>query len=482
MKKRFLNICAALFALTVLCSVTVHAADNVYAILYDDGTFVFQYGNTPESGKTVTKTYMVDLNAVYTWDFDALSADTPWYNKRESVRVVNFADKISPTATAYWFCECKNLERVDNIQNLNTTNVTSMASMFDNCSGLTTLDVTHFDTANVTDMQYMFSGCSGLTALDVTRFDTANVTDMRHMFSGCSTLTALDVTRFDTANVTDMYSMFSDCSGLTTLDVTRFDTANVTSMEWMFQNCSGLKVLDLFHFNTAKVTSTQEMFDGCINLETIYTSDKFTIASVTAGYWMFKNCTSLVGGNGTKYDSNHIHKEYARIDTPSAPGYFTEPETHIITSYAGEGGTVTPAGDTRVSVGGSQKYVMTPNPGYRVRSVHIDGAEIGTPSEYVFQKVIRDHNLAVYFERLPRYAITAAVADGGQLSVSLENDGAVTVAVWYAGQNGQFLSVDMKPVSANAGSVTFALPFAYKARVALFDSGFRPLCDPVTVR
>ena len=49
MKRHFLSVCAALFALTVLCSVTAYAADNVYAILYDDGTLVFQHGDTPES-------------------------------------------------------------------------------------------------------------------------------------------------------------------------------------------------------------------------------------------------------------------------------------------------------------------------------------------------------------------------------------------------------------------------------------------------
>lgn len=39
---------------------------------------------------------------------------------------------------------------------------------------------------------------------------------------------------------------------------------------------------------------------------------------------MFKNCESLVGGAGTKCDSGHTDKAYARIDGgTSAPGYFT---------------------------------------------------------------------------------------------------------------------------------------------------------------
>ena len=39
---------------------------------------------------------------------------------------------------------------------------------------------------------------------------------------------------------------------------------------------------------------------------------------------MFSGCTSLVGGNATKYDASHTDKEYARIDTASTPGYFTD--------------------------------------------------------------------------------------------------------------------------------------------------------------
>ena len=40
---------------------------------------------------------------------------------------------------------------------------------------------------------------------------------------------------------------------------------------------------------------------------------------------MFFNCTSLVGGQGTTYDANHIDKAYAHIDGgPSNPGYFTD--------------------------------------------------------------------------------------------------------------------------------------------------------------
>ena len=242
-------------------------ADGVYAILYDDGTFVFQNGNTPESGKTVTNMYDVDLNAVYHYDLMP-----PWYNERESVRVVSFADKITPTSTAFWFYDFENLERVDNIGNLDTSSVTTMKNMFDSCYRL--------------------------TALDVSGFDTSNVTNMYGVFYNCLTLAAVDVSGFDTSKVTNMYCMFFGCKELKQLNMTSFDTANVTNMRYMFLGCSKLK--------------------------DIFVSDKFVTVSVTDSTEMFNYCNALVGGNGTKFDSSHIDKEYARIDTPSAPGYFTD--------------------------------------------------------------------------------------------------------------------------------------------------------------
>ncbi|UKI57957.1 MAG: hypothetical protein L6V81_00295 [Clostridium sp.] len=39
----------------------------------------------------------------------------------------------------------------------------------------------------------------------------------------------------------------------------------------------------------------------------------------------FYNCTNLVGGAGTKYNSSHVDKAYAHIDGgTSNPGYFTD--------------------------------------------------------------------------------------------------------------------------------------------------------------
>ena len=221
----------------------------------------------------------------------------------------------TPTSLYRFFEDLKKLVTITGLEYLNTEKVTDMRFMFNNCSKLTSLDVTNFNTAKVTDMSYMFKGCSALTSLDVTKFDTRNVTTMEGMFSSCSKLPSLDVTNFNTVNVKNMMRMFTGCKALTSLDVTNFNSENVTNMNRMFNNCSKLTSLDVSNFNTKKVTNMSFMFSYCSTLTTIYVNDKFVIDKVTNGSYMFDNCTNLKDYAPSKKDHN-----YANYKT----GYFTK--------------------------------------------------------------------------------------------------------------------------------------------------------------
>jgi len=138
----------------------------------------------------------------------------------------------------------------------------------------------------------------------------------------------LDVSGFDTGQVTTMKGMFYNCSGLTTLDLSSFNTSQVKIMRSMFSGCSGLTTLDLSSFNTGQVDEMNQMFNGCSNLTTIVVGNDWNTGAVTASDAstdMFKNCTNLVGGKGTTFDSSKTDKEYAHIDDrPTNPGYLTD--------------------------------------------------------------------------------------------------------------------------------------------------------------
>ncbi|MCQ2534360.1 MAG: DUF4214 domain-containing protein, partial [Clostridia bacterium] len=162
---------------------------------------------------------------------------------------------------------------------------------------------------------------------------------MSDMFYGCSSLNELDLSSFNTSNVTNMRDMFSDCSSLSELDLSSFDTSNVTNMSDMFYGCSSLNELDLSAFNTNNVTNVDFMFANSTKLSKIYVNNNCNMSEATC-WRTFNNCISLIGGNGTKYDSSHVHGSYAVIDTSDYPGYFTMKKCEV-TFSSGSGATGT---------------------------------------------------------------------------------------------------------------------------------------------
>ena len=306
MKKLFTTLLIALTGIAV-----VHAAQGSAVYNASTKTLTFYYDSQAHSG---------DVGPLPTGN-----TTQPWWSQDTNVsanvqRVVfdpSFAS-LHLTSGYYWFAGLSSLTSINGLEYFNTDQMVNMNSMFRNCSALTSIDLSHFDTQNVTNMYCMFIGCSGLTSLDLSHFDTGNVTNMGYMFY--------------------------NCSNLTTLDVTPLRTPVVTTMEYMFAGCSKLVYLDLIHFNTNRVTDMTGMFSGCSSLVTIYASDDYwNVTGVTQSNSMFRNCTRLVGGRGTTYNSSHIDKSYARIDlgpNSAEPGYLTRPLL-AYAAYASSNATLT---------------------------------------------------------------------------------------------------------------------------------------------
>ena len=174
-------------------------------------------------------------------------------------------------------------------------------------------------------MNSMFYGCAALNSLSLPSWDTSQVTTMSSMFYGCVNLTNLTIPGWNVGLVTNMQNMFRDCSALAQLDVSEWNIGSPASMRSMFQGCSSLTMLNLSGWNTGAVTDMQSMFNGCSALVTIYVTDEWNTANVTAeSSSMFVNANSLIGGQGTAFNSAHIDISYAHIDGgPDAPGYLT---------------------------------------------------------------------------------------------------------------------------------------------------------------
>ena len=305
-----------LLLLGLVITQTVKAEKTAKAIWTEDNTtmtFVYDettYNNTGDTygGETITNVWVG--NEVIGDDLEAYSSSgsTSYWRKWSStvfssLTKVVFAESFKdarPTSCQNWFAGCTNLSTIEGLSNLNTSLVTTMTAMFYNCQSLESLDVSGFKTSNVKTMTGMFYGCQSLKSLDVSGFNTSLVTTMTGMFYGCPSLKSLDVSGFNTSLVTDMRFMFNGCSGLTTLDLSSFNTGQVTEMTGMFNKCS--------------------------NLTTIVVSNDWNTGDVTTSTStdMFNNCTKLVGGKGTTFNSSKTDKEYACIDKEGTPGYLTD--------------------------------------------------------------------------------------------------------------------------------------------------------------
>ncbi|MBQ9556054.1 MAG: BspA family leucine-rich repeat surface protein, partial [Muribaculaceae bacterium] len=270
MKQKKLPLRLAVLVAAMLCALGAKAVEAYACYTPSNTTLTFYYDNQRSSRPGTT----YDLNTGANepgWKTDGTVT-----NVTKVVFAPSFAD-ARPTTTYFWFDKMENLQSITGLSYLNTSQVTNMGHMFSYCYKLTSIELSGFNTSKVTDMVCMFYNCESLMSLDLSSFNTSKVTNMQSMFYGCSSLTSLDLSSFSTSNVANMYYMFSYCT----------------------------------------------------NLQTITVGSGWSTAAVTSSTNMFKNCTSLVGGQGTTYDANHVDKTYAHIDGgTSNPGYFTEWEAY----------------------------------------------------------------------------------------------------------------------------------------------------------
>ena len=219
-----------------------------------------------------------------------------------------------------------------NISNFNTGNVTNMSGMFNGAKSLTSLDLSHFDTSKVEIMNSMFSNMESLQTINLSGFNTSNVKYMDYMFcmnnafAANPPITNLDLSSFNTSKVITMEYMFAGLTNLQNLNLSSFDTRNVINMRSMFFNTFVTHpngVLDISSFDTSRVNNMTTMF-YYMKVKTIYASPSFvtnSLSSLVSG--MFAQNDYLTGGNGTTYAAPNNFSNFAHIDVPGNPGYFT---------------------------------------------------------------------------------------------------------------------------------------------------------------
>ena len=88
---------------------------------------------------------------------------------------------------------------------------------------------------------------------------------------------------------------------------------------------------------------------------------------------------------------------------------------YTIKATAGAGGSIAPSGNVSVREGRDQTFTITPDKGYAVANVKIDGKSIGAVKSYTFENVSRTHTIEVIFMKAngnPQTGVFVDVATG----------------------------------------------------------------------
>ena len=88
---------------------------------------------------------------------------------------------------------------------------------------------------------------------------------------------------------------------------------------------------------------------------------------------------------------------------------------YTIKATAGAGGSISPSGNVSVREGRDRTFTITPDKGYAISNVKIDGKSIGAVKSYTFENVSRTHTIEVIFMKAngnPQTGVFVDVATG----------------------------------------------------------------------
>jgi len=70
---------------------------------------------------------------------------------------------------------------------------------------------------------------------------------------------------------------------------------------------------------------------------------------------------------------------------------------HTISASCGSEGSISPSGKVNVLDGFDQSFIITPDPGYQIEEIRVDGYPAKIMNPYIFTDVTQDHTIAVTF-------------------------------------------------------------------------------------
>ena len=99
------------------------------------------------------------------------------------------------------------------------------------------------------------------------------------------------------------------------------------------------------------------------------------------------------------------------------------PDHYEINAYSGAGGNITPTGFYEALPGSSVTFTITPDDGYTIQSVLVDGVDLGSAGTHTFKNISANHTISAAFvavdngeEQPDHYEINATSGSGGSIT------------------------------------------------------------------
>ena len=140
-----------------------------------------------------------------------------------------------------------------------------------------------------------------------------------------------------------------------------------------------------------------------------------------SGRYSFDGWYSAASG-GTKittatvfYENTTVYAHWTYIGGGGSSGGGGGYTYHTIRAISGLNGSISPSGWTSVRHGWDQTFTITPDKGYAVAKVLVDGKSVGSVKSYTFKNVTKDHTIEVVFMKAngnPQTGVFVDVAEG----------------------------------------------------------------------
>lgn len=249
-----------------------------------------------------------------TWEFKSV-IDISEFCYKSGISEIRFKphgedaplDFDKATSIRYMFAFCSRLTKIENFNHASFASTIikyekkldehgtqqkeyGSEHVFQNCSKLTSLDISGLKLPKCASVKNWFNGCSSLTKAVLNDVDLSTCTTFDTVFASCTALNRIEMNRINLGKAINL-AFISVPANLKELYMARATVSSVTSLKEWF-NGKNLEYIDFSDVDLPACTDTTKMFFGCGKLKEIHMNRFKTPANLSC-LSMFENCYSV---------------------------------------------------------------------------------------------------------------------------------------------------------------------------------------------